>query len=72
MFNIHLAADLLRNLPVKKSVNRLRFDRTMVMSPRPRFLAHPVSAMQPDRETTRHHRSEPTRAFTFREDLSDH
>ena len=27
--------------------------------------------MQPDRETTRHHRSEPTRAFTFREDLSD-
>ena len=34
---------LQRNLPVKKiSVNRLRFDRIMVMSLWPRFLAHPV------------------------------
>ena len=35
MFNIHLTANLLKNLPVKKIVNRLRFDRKggfMVMS----------------------------------------
>ena len=45
MFNIHLTANLLRNLPVKKKfVNRLRFDRIMVMSLWPRFLAHPVYA----------------------------
>ena len=31
MFNIHLSANLLRNLPVKKMVNRLRFDRIMVV-----------------------------------------
>jgi len=37
-----LTANLPRNLPVKKIVNRLRFDRIMVMSPWPRFLAHPV------------------------------
>jgi len=42
MFNIHLTANLLRNLPVKKFVNRLRLDRIMVMSLWPRFLAHPV------------------------------
>ena len=32
MFNKHLTANLLRNLPLKKIVNRLRFDRIMVMS----------------------------------------
>jgi len=42
MFNIHLTANLLTNLAVKKFVNRLRFDRIMVMSLWPRFLAHPV------------------------------
>ena len=43
MFNIYLTANLLRNLPEKKKlVNRLRFDRIMVMSLWPRFLAHPV------------------------------
>jgi len=42
IFNIHLTANLSRNLPLKKFVNRLRFDRIMVMSLWPRFLAHPV------------------------------
>ena len=43
MLKIHLSANLLRNLPVKKSfVNRLKFDRIMVMSLWPRFLARPV------------------------------
>ena len=32
MFNIHLTTNLPRNLPVKKFVNRLRFDRIMVES----------------------------------------
>jgi len=32
MFNIHLTTDFPRNLPVKKFVNRLRFDRIMVES----------------------------------------
>jgi len=42
MFHIHLTANLLRNLTVKKLVNLLGFDRIMVMSLWPRFLAHPV------------------------------
>jgi len=42
IFNMHLPANLPGNLPVKNLVNRLRFDRIMVMSPWPRFLAHPV------------------------------
>ena len=42
IFNMHLTANLTRNLPVKTFVNRLRFDRIMVMSLWPRFLAHPV------------------------------
>jgi len=37
IFNMHLTANLPRNLPVKKLVNRLRFDRIMVMSLWPRF-----------------------------------
>jgi len=31
MFNVHLTANFLTNLLVKKIVNRLRFDRSMVM-----------------------------------------
>jgi len=42
IFNMHLTANLLRNLSVKKIVNTLRFDRIMVMSLWPRLLAHPV------------------------------
>jgi len=41
-FNIYLTANLPRNLAVKNFLNRLRIDRIMVMSPWPRFLAHPV------------------------------
>ena len=41
MFNNHLTANLLRNSS-EKNVNRLRFDRIMVMSLWPRFFAHPV------------------------------
>jgi len=37
IFYIHLTATLLRKLPVKKIVNRLRFDRIMVMSLWPCF-----------------------------------
>jgi len=37
MFNIHLTANLLGNLPVKKIVNRLKFDRIMVISLAPFF-----------------------------------
>ena len=37
MFNIYLTTNLLRNLPVKNFVNRLRFDRIMVMSLWPVF-----------------------------------
>jgi len=44
IFNMHLTANLKRNLPVKNLVNQLRFDRIMVMSLWPRFLAHPVVA----------------------------
>ena len=32
IFNIHLTANLPRNLPVKNFLNRLRFDRSMAMS----------------------------------------
>ena len=39
IFDIHLTANLPGNMLVK---NRLRFDRIMVMSLWPRFLAHPV------------------------------
>jgi len=42
IFNMRLTANLPRNLPVKFFLNRLRFDRIMVMSPWPHFLAHPV------------------------------
>jgi len=41
---MHLAANLPRNLPVKKIVNRLRFDIIMVISLWPRFLAHRVNS----------------------------
>ena len=46
IFNTHLTANFLKNLPVKKCVNRLRFDRIMVISLWPRFLAHPVDHNQ--------------------------
>ena len=42
IFDIHLTANLPRNLPLKIFLNRLRIDRIMVMSPWLRFLAHPV------------------------------
>ena len=42
MFSIHFTENILRNLPVKKIINWLRFYRIMVMSLWPRFLAHPV------------------------------
>jgi len=45
MFNIHLTTNLLRNFPVNKIANRLRFDGIMVMSLWPRFLANPVYLM---------------------------
>ena len=41
IFNIHLTANLLRNLPAKKIINRLRFDKIVIMSLWPRFLAYP-------------------------------
>jgi len=37
IFNMDLTANLPRNLPIKKFVNRLRFDRIMVMTLWPRF-----------------------------------
>ena len=42
IFNIHLTANLLRNLPAKKIINRLRFDKIVIMSLWPRFLTYPV------------------------------
>ena len=42
MFYVHSTAHLLRNLPVKSFVNRLKFDRIMVTSQWPRFVAHPM------------------------------
>jgi len=42
IFNMHLTANLRKNLPVKKFVNRLRFNRIMVMSLWSRFLAQTV------------------------------
>jgi len=39
---MHLTANLPENLAVKNYINRLKFDRIMVMSLYPRFLAHPV------------------------------
>jgi len=41
IFSMHLTGNLPRNLSVKKILNWLRFDRIMVMSLWPRFLAHP-------------------------------
>jgi len=41
IFNMHSTANLPKNLPVI-FLNRLRFDRIMVMSLWLRFLAHPV------------------------------
>ena len=37
IFNTRLTTNLLRNLPVKNFLSRLRFDRIMVMSLSPRF-----------------------------------
>jgi len=45
MFNVHLTANLLRNLLVKNFTNRLRFDRIMAMSLWARFLAQPVGLL---------------------------
>jgi len=41
IFNIHLTANLPKNLPVKKIVNRLRLDRIMVMRLWPRCFGPP-------------------------------
>jgi len=41
MFNIRLTANLSRNLLVKFVLNRLRFDRIMVMSLWPTFFGPP-------------------------------
>jgi len=41
IFNIHLTANLPRNLPVKNLLNRLRFDRSTAMSLWPRFFGPP-------------------------------
>ena len=40
--SMQLTADLPGNFRVKKIENRSRFDRIVVMSLWPRFLAHPV------------------------------
>ena len=45
IFNIHLITNLLRNLPVKKFLNRFRFHRIMVTSLWLEFLAHPVETV---------------------------
>jgi len=42
IFNNQFTANLTVNLPVKKCVNRLRFDRIMAIVCRLTFLAHPV------------------------------
>ena len=42
IFNTQLTANLPRNLPGKKLLNRIKFDRIMVTSLWPRFLAHPI------------------------------
>jgi len=39
-------ANLLGNLPVKKIVNRLKFDRIMAMRLWPHILAHPVDSLR--------------------------
>jgi len=39
---MHLTKNLQRSLPGKNVLNRLRFDRIMVVSPWPHFLAHRV------------------------------
>jgi len=41
IFNMHLTANLPRNLSVKRIVNRLRFDGIMVTSLWPRFFGPP-------------------------------
>ena len=41
-FNMHITANSPGNLPSEFYFNRLRFDRIMVMSLWPTFLAHPV------------------------------
>jgi len=43
IFNIHLTANLPRNLPIF-FLNRLRFDRIMVMSLWPRFFGPPYKS----------------------------
>ena len=42
VFNKYSTTNLPRNLAVTKIENRLRFDRVMVMSLWPYFLAHPI------------------------------
>jgi len=50
IFNIHLIANLRRTLSVKFCKNRLRFDRIVIMSLWPTFLAHPVHVVLDWRE----------------------
>jgi len=56
ILDIRLTANLSRNLPVKKILNRLRIDRIMVMSLWSRFLAHPsgvvIQVRTPCKENT--------------------
>jgi len=47
IFDIHLTANLPRNLSVKNFLIRLSIDRIMVMSLWPRFLANPVEMVRP-------------------------
>ena len=48
IFNIHLTANLPRNLPVKVVFNRLRFDRSMVTSLWPSFFGPLCSKGNPE------------------------
>ena len=45
IFNNHFTANLPVNLPVKKFVNLLRFDRIMAVSSWPHFLAHLIALL---------------------------
>ena len=45
IFNFHLSANLARNLPATKIVNRLRFDKIVVMSLWPSFFGPPCRSV---------------------------
>ena len=66
IFNNQLTTNLPRNLPVKKLENQSCFDRIMVTSLCPLFLAHPVGRLNPSSSLHKYRHANETRNLCIR------